>query len=544
MKKGWQVMKKMSFERCLTVLLTMCMLLGLFVGCKKSSAEISSARGESDQASAADSADVSGAESAASSDLPASSINSKQPSAGNPNSKKYSVSVGFSAAEKPEFDKLIPVFQKKFPNITVKPQQIDTSLYNITPKWTALASAGKMPDVIIGSENFGYIMQQGWAYPLDKLLAADSDKTDVLETGLPRYTYNGRLYALPYRMQFNGLVLNVDLLNELNLKKPSYDWTIDEFVSLAKKATTDKYSGINILDAVSSESPTRGMDVKLMNAMLPSGYEQFGYSISTHKFDLKQNNAWVTSQNLIKELKSEKGLVADELKNWDLRNQGKMDDYDKKFGKNADAYVSGKVLFGNSDSWRLSWWKSFKFKYDFYPIPTQKGISQRLQTHVDFVFMSSAVPEDRAEAAFKLVRFLSYDKDGCATRLQVSMDRYNNADAVFELYVPATTNRDIIAQFNKTPFPAGLKYMYEQVVKKPKQTLVADTDKIVPDFWLSLEQYRKQASEKISAGTQPAALVNDLNTKVNNTMASTWKFLDKKLADNLEKFLKTHPSAR
>ena len=86
--------------------------------------------------------------------------------------------------------------------------------------------------------------------------------------------------------------------------------------------------------------------------------------------------------------------------------------------------------------------------------------------------------------------------------------------------------------------------MYEQVVKKPKQTLVADTDKIVPDFWLSLEQYRKQASEKISAGTQPAALVNDLNTKVNNTMASTWKFLDKKLADNLEKFLKTHPSAR
>ena len=542
-------MKRIKFINICSFLIALCIMTS-FSGCGKthtaSDGEYGTDSGTiwSEQTSDGNLSDGSdGGEISGSSDAGNSSTNVGSGNGDNgTDSKNYTVSVGFSAGEKTEFEKLIPVFQKKYPNIKVTAQQISTSLLNITPKLTALAAANKMPDVVIGSENFGYIMQQGWAYPLDRLLNSDKDKSDVLEMGLSRYTYGGNLYALPYRLQFNGLVLNLDLLNEINEDKPDYNWTIDEFIRLAKKATTPKYSGINYI--INTSNPTYSMDIKLMNACLPSGYEQFGYSMENKNFDLKQNNAWVESINLIKELRSVKGLVSDELKDPSLTSQGKVDDYDKKFGKNSDAYVSGKVLFGTSDSWNMSWWRTFKFNYDFYPIPTSKNIEQRIQTHVDFVFISSSVSEEKASAAFKLARFLSYDEDGCISRIESCLSSEKDQGS-FRLYLPAIQNKKVIERFcSEKVFPEGMKYMLKQVVENPEQTLVADTDKIVPDFWQNVDQYRTQATEKVNSGTDPSSLVNDMQSKINSAMKTTQDYLDKKVAENLKKFYETHPNEK
>ena len=58
------------------------------------------------------------------------------------------------------------------------------------------------------------------------------------------------MYAVPSYLLFSSVVVNLDLLDELNLDVPGYDWTIDEFVELAKAATTTSTSGINHLESL------------------------------------------------------------------------------------------------------------------------------------------------------------------------------------------------------------------------------------------------------------------------------------------------------
>ena len=72
-------------------------------------------------------------------------------------------------------------------------------------------------------------------------LNEDTVMEDALDAGINNYTYFDHLYALPYRVQFNGIMVNLDLIETKNLDEPDYDWTIDEFVDLAKKATDNKH---------------------------------------------------------------------------------------------------------------------------------------------------------------------------------------------------------------------------------------------------------------------------------------------------------------
>lgn len=456
-------------------------------------------------------------------------------------SGKKTIRVGYDQENKVLFEDLIPKFEKKYPDIKIEPVEFSSAnLVGITTELTSLAAAGKLPDVMIGNDNFAYIVQQGWAYPLDNLLEADADKNDVLNMGLDQYTYNGHLYALPWRMQFDAVVVNFDLINELNMDEPEYDWTISTFVDMAKKATTTKYSGINYI--YNANQPTWGFDNKLMGAMYPDGYQQYGYRFDTHSVDLTVNNAWVDTVKIIREFQGVPGLISDDLKDYSLRNEGKADDYDKKFGRNSDAFVSGKVLFGNHSTWEISFINTLEYKWDFYPIPTKDGLEQRIHTHVDYAYMSSALTEDTYEDAYKFLKFLTYDKDGCQVQMDYSINKSTDTSTGFKLYIPATENADIVTAFdNLKQVPDGIKYMYKTVVEDSTKAIISDCDKVVPDFWLNVTTFRDEADKQVEKGADPASLVNDLQTKINSAMNASWSFFSKTVDNNLEEFYKTHP---
>lgn len=441
------------------------------------------------------------------------------------------VTVGYTSEQKDLYTKMIAKFNEKYPNVEVVPQEIPGSMYGQISKMTALAAADNLPDVCMGSEQFGYILQQGWAYPLDSLIEEDKECEYLLKSGLKRFTYNDHIFAIPYQLTFNTIVVNEDLLNTLNMDKPGYDWTVDEFVSMAKKATTNEYSGINYV--YNTENPTWGLDNKLMGALLPEGYEQFGYSFETHNIDLTVNNAWVESNNILNELASVPGLIADNLK---ASSSGSVNDYEKKFGKDADALVSGKVLFGNHSTWEYGTFAKSNFKFDMYPVPTGDGIPSRIQTHMDFCYMTTKVTEENRDAAWAFLKFMSFDKDGCLIRLQ---DRIDNPTG--GIYIPASGDPDVLKAFDDTEYPEGIKYMYHQTVENPDQALVADCDKVVPNFWADITQYRDTAVKSVQEGTDPAALVTDLQTKASEAIAASWEYFSTSMDKNLEAFYESHP---
>ncbi len=430
------------------------------------------------------------------------------------------------------------VFKKSHPDIQVELIIGAEESGKMATELSTLAAGNKLPHVAVGVENFAYILSQGLAYPLDNLYAADPDKEDALQAGINNYTYNGHLYALPFRVQFNGIMVNMDLLQAKNLDEPDYDWTIEEFMDLAKKATDNQYSGINIVD---SGDNTHDLQTKLMGAMMDAPYQMYGYNMDTHEFDFT-SGPWTKAQDYIKELRSVPGLISDELKEWSKRNQGIADAYDNKFGGSGDAMVAGKVLFGNHNSWETYWMvKKCNFEWDMYPVPHAADVSERIQTHIDYAFLTPAVTEENARAAYEVIKFLSYSKEGCLTRLAIT-DEGVSANDYTAFYTPGSSNPDVLqAYFDNDLIPEGMKYMLETISEEPEKIFIADANKLIPNFWDDVEDYLAQTQEQIANGGDAHALAQDLQNKVNAAAKDTWERFEAKLEKNLEKFYESHP---
>ena len=434
-----------------------------------------------------------------------------------------------------EVSTVLEKFKEVHPEITVDLQVSSGYGGDIPSELSTLAAGKNLPDVTMGTENFGYILSQGLAYPLDNLYEADADKANALQAGITNYTYNGHLYALPYRVQFNGVLVNLDLIETQNLDEPDYDWTIEEFIDLAKKATDSQYSGINI---VASTDDTHALQTKLMGGMMDAPYHMYGYNMDTHQFDFT-SGAWTKAQEYIAELRDVPGLVADELKEWDKRNNGVADAYDNKFGGSADALKAGKVLFGNHNTWETHWMaKSFNFAWDIYPVPHEEGVEERIQTHIDYVMMTTAVTEEKAQAAYELVKFLSYSEEGCLARLD-----YLEANAeTAPLYTPASSDPEVLKAYEESDVVQdGMKYMLTTISENPEKIFIADVNKLVPNFWNDVNDYLDQTKEQIENGGDAHALAQDLQNKVNAAAIDTWETFEKKLESNLEKFYESHP---
>ena len=430
------------------------------------------------------------------------------------------------------------VFKKSHPDIQVELIIGAEESGKMATELSTLAAGNKLPDVAVGVENFAYILSQGLAYPLDNLYAADPDKEDALQAGINNYTYNGHLYALPFRVQFNGIMVNMDLLQAKNLDEPDYDWTIEEFMDLAKKATDNQHSGINIVD---SGDNTHDLQTKLMGAMMDAPYQMYGYNMDAHEFDFT-SGPWTKAQDYIKELRSVPGLISDELKEWSKRNQGIADAYDNKFGGSGDAMVAGKVLFGNHNSWETYWMvKKCNFEWDMYPVPHAADVSERIQTHIDYAFLTPAVTEAKAKAAYEVIKFLSYSKEGCLTRLAIT-DEGVSANDYTAFYTPGSSNPDVLqAYFDNDLIPEGMKYMLETISEDPEKIFIADANKLIPNFWDDVEDYLAQTQEQIANGGDAHALAQDLQNKVNAAAKDTWERFEAKLEKNLEKFYESHP---
>lgn len=432
----------------------------------------------------------------------------------------------------------LEVFQKSHPDIQLELIIGSEEASKMATELSTLAAGEKLPDVAVGVENFAYILSQGLAYPLDNLYAADPDKEDALQAGINNYTYNGHLYALPFRVQFNGIMVNLDLIETKNLDVPDYDWTVEEFIDMAKKATDNQYSGINVVD---SNDNTHDLQTKLMGAMLEDPYQMYGYNMDTHEFDFT-SGPWTKAQEYIKELRSVPGLISDELKEWSKRNQGIADAYDNKFGGSGDAMVAGKVLFGNHNSWETYWMvKKCNFEWDMYPVPHAADVEERIQTHIDYAFMTPAVTEENAQAAYEVIKFLSYSKEGCLTRLAIT-DRGVAANDYTAFYTPGSSNPDVLqAYFDNELIPEGMKYMLQTISEDPDKIFIADANKLIPNFWDDVEDYLSQTEEQIANGGDAHALAQDLQNKVNAAAKDTWERFETKLKKNLEKFYETHP---
>ncbi|MEJ5256616.1 MAG: extracellular solute-binding protein [Fervidobacterium sp.] len=433
---------------------------------------------------------------------------------------KATITVSVWSWNVDRYKKLVAEFNKYYPDIEVK---IIVNEPDINGFLTATVSAKKaLPDVVAESwEPLSYPVSQGWVYPLDEFFKDDPYIKYVPDSVRNAFKYNNKTYALGERLHFECIVLNLDLLKKLNLTAPTYEnWTVDLFKNYARRATTKEYSGINQLWEFDT----------FMAAILSKETTFWSFDPDKWEFDLV-NGGWIPAIKLQKELKSIPGLVADDLINQDMRNQGQLDDYQKKFGKDADAFRESKVLMGFEATYDWSWLRTVPWNFDYYPVPHDPKIGIRLPVHINYTFVSSTTKYPKE--AFLFARFLTYDPRGVVARLKLYESEGVENGRLTDWFIPATMHPDVVKYFETLKIPNGIKWMLKNLDK----TVRVDMWKIVPGWFEAIWDVIFPVNEKIRRGeTTPEAVAKETQDKANKVIKESWTIFAKKLADAEKKF--------
>ncbi len=114
--------------------------------------------------------------------------------------------------------------------VEVEVQQVDFG--SIKPKFLNAAQAGEGPDIIVGPHDWvGELVVNGLLEPIPVL----HNREMYYKTALDAFTFNGKLYGVPYAMEAIALIYNKDYVEE----PPK---TMDELIEMAKEID-EEYEG-------------------------------------------------------------------------------------------------------------------------------------------------------------------------------------------------------------------------------------------------------------------------------------------------------------
>ena len=315
------------------------------------------------------------------------------------------VSVAVNTNRPTDYEAMFEAFQAVYKDVDLEIRYFsdgDKSLDYILKQ----ASINKLPDVVFDdAANVPTYVAQGLAYPLDDFVKNDPDIKYVSDEILDSYRYGNKLFALPNSIHFSCVMINLDIVEKLNLKMPSLSWTVDDMVAFLKAGTTSEYSGCEQL-----------FGNYTIAAQLCPIYDKtvglYGYDHKNGKFNL---TSMTKGLQLMADLRKIEGLEA-----FSLRMSG-IDKYTAKFGNSntSDTRMAlklGKTLVEfDSGTWEDPNLSNFKFDNCLWPYPQSEA--GRMPIHVDHSMMMKTAKNP--EAAFQLLRFITYSSEGNLARLSM-----------------------------------------------------------------------------------------------------------------------------
>lgn len=434
---------------------------------------------------------------------------------------KGDVTVAIDTARPTDYEALFDVFSKYYPNVNIT---YDYFMHtgdndNASEYLTARASAGKMPDIVYDEAgSLPLYISQGWIKPLDSFVKNDPDYKNVPQAIKDSYTFKGKLFALPHQAQFEVMVLNLDAMDELNIKVPALDWTLEDFEALLKAGTNNKYSGIDEMFGI----PDR------VSGLYAKDAAYYGYNVKTRKYSML--NTLGEALKFQRKLRDYPGLEG-----WWMR-QGATNivdsDYAKKFGTsnlddNRMAFKLGKTITQYYGTWQAPALKNtLKFNFVLWPFPQHKDFKGRMPVHIDHCFMTSSAKN--TDAAFALLRYVTYSTEGNIARLSM-YDKVNKGKYALNnsLYYPVVTSSKVIEKFESLP---GVTEVDKYLLKNIGNSYRADCFKFVPDFRKIHTQIISPAMDQVSDGIKiPEEVLPEAERKANEAIQKAWQTLESKI---------------
>lgn len=431
---------------------------------------------------------------------------------------KYDVSgkvtVAVDTARPTDYEALFDAFSDVYPNIEIEYDYFAHTTEDSAQEYlTAKASTGSLPDIVFDEAGpMTLYISQGWVYPITEYVKDDPTFDSIPSNLISDYTFGGELYALPLQATFGGVYINPDVLEALNVDMPEFDWTPDDMLDLMKATTNSKYSAVSGIEQLDY----------WMAAVYGKTCTLQGYDFTTRQFSTQ--GSYVKALEYAANIMKLPGVVANSLKN---STSGGKSDYEIKFGT-GDAWKEGKIAMAvNTGTW--SYTSASYEDSEFLPYPQDASTPGRINLHVDHCFMTTAVKEENKEAAFQVLRYLTYSTEGNLARLSMYTEENEGVYSLTnDKYYPIVTTQKVIDMFKSLP---SVKDVDVYLVENIKNGYRADPWKIVPDWYKIQAAYLKDGSQKVINGTADAASTcKSMETKANAAMSDAWASFESKLA--------------
>ena len=437
------------------------------------------------------------------------------------------VTVGINSYRNSDFEAVFNAFLEQYPNVKVEPILFESSTDDATEYLTSQEMAGKtLPDILFDDAgSLPTYIQNGWVYPLTEFVEGDEAFEKVPQSVVDRMTYNGNLYALGQTIHSNVLVVNEDLVEEMNVDFPEFDWTWDDFTEFIRACTNTSYSGIEDLSEQYNWIP----------GAMTEGRSIVGYDYEAKNFDLTAVQKFV---NYYYEIAGLNGVEATSLKQ---NASSGTSDYVTKFGDISGtdaAFIAGKVAGTFSGVWKYAEWnqKELDFNWEFYPVP--QCTPGRIPIHVDYCWMTTDVAEENLEAAWAFLRFVTYSKEGNLARLTTYDEDHITSDMNQAYYIPCTEDEDVIAKFESLPYVTdAVLYIYDNI----PNGYLGDPEKWVPGFeTVEYQTIGKLAFESITGRDDFSSKMMEAQNQANAELAEYQQLFDEALAAFEAEFAASH----
>lgn len=327
-------------------------------------------------------------------------------------------------------------FNDLYPHITV---EITHTGWMGNSQLAECFATNAVPDVV-NYENPFVPVQNNWATDLTPYYEADSEAALLYDSFVQFCSVKDKLVMIPSAVYTYGVFVNLDLLAANNIEAPSYDWTLDEMVDIARKTTK---AGVSL------------------------GIGSFGWITEHLGPQISDDIAWGSAWNSTKQqYDCETAWVTAVTKHTELQNSGLDGEFECNKAMNAvdpeadqtvkdeayaakaqelvgngslwTAFLQGSVAMYADFSWDLSmptWSEYGGWAWDWYPIPVlTAGDESRPGIVIDSIGITTTC--QNPEEAYKLVKFLTYGKEGFDARVSI-VENYD-ADALKAKYPDLT----------------------------------------------------------------------------------------------------------
>ncbi|HML22894.1 MAG TPA: sugar ABC transporter substrate-binding protein [Aggregatilinea sp.] len=144
----------------------------------------------------------------------------------------------WDVATTPYWQAVIDAYEAEHPNVTIELIDVPSADYQDT--MNIRLSGGDDTDIITVKDIPGYsaMLTRGQIVPLNDYIDADGVDLSAYSGAADELTYEGSIYALPFRSDIWILYYNKDVFDAAGLDYPTNDMTWDEFDALARQLTS------------------------------------------------------------------------------------------------------------------------------------------------------------------------------------------------------------------------------------------------------------------------------------------------------------------